>query len=71
MGTVDSAKHHLQSLKGKVKERVGDATDNHSLQAEGIADQAKAAAGKAADDVRDAVRGRDDERDGTRDDAKN
>ncbi|WP_155375767.1 CsbD family protein [Catellatospora vulcania] len=67
MGTVDSAKHHLQDVKGKVKEHVGDATDNHSLQAEGIADQAKAAAGMAADDVRDAVRGRDDERD----DAKN
>ncbi|MEU7826978.1 CsbD family protein [Catellatospora sp. NPDC049111] len=66
MGTVDSAKHHLQNLKGKVKEHVGDATDNHSLQAEGIAEQAKAKAAMAADDVRDAVRGRDDDRDDTR-----
>ncbi|WP_144119281.1 CsbD family protein [Catellatospora sichuanensis] len=66
MGTVDSAKHHLQNIAGKAKERVGDATDNHSLQAEGIADQAKAKAGLAADDVRDAVRGRDDERDDTK-----
>ncbi|MFC7242042.1 CsbD family protein [Catellatospora aurea] len=66
MGTVDSAKHHLQDLKGKVKEHVGDVTDNHSLQAEGIAEQVEAKAAMAADDVRDAVRGRDDDRDDAR-----
>ncbi|GAA2360089.1 hypothetical protein Cme02nite_37050 [Catellatospora methionotrophica] len=63
MGTVDSAKHHLQDIAGKAKEHVGDATDNHSLQAEGVAEQAKAKAGMAADDVRDALRGRDEDRD--------
>ncbi|NUO55707.1 MAG: CsbD family protein [Hamadaea sp.] len=61
MGTVDDAKHKAEELIGKAKEKVGDATDNHSLQAEGLADQAKAKLGQAGDDVRDALRGRDDD----------
>ncbi|MEV4417785.1 CsbD family protein [Catellatospora sp. NPDC049609] len=59
MGEIDEAKHHGQELLGKAKEKIGDATDNHSLQAEGLADQAKAKLNQAGDEVRDAVRGRD------------
>jgi uncharacterized protein YjbJ (UPF0337 family) len=41
-------------MKGKVKEGVGDATDNERLQAEGMADQASAKVKKAGDDIKDA-----------------
>ncbi|GHJ47071.1 hypothetical protein Cs7R123_44130 [Catellatospora sp. TT07R-123] len=59
MGAVDEAKHKAQELIGQAKEKFGDATDNHSLQAEGVAEQAKAKAAQVGDDLRDAVRGRD------------
>ncbi len=61
MGEVDKAKHEGQDLLGKAKEKIGDATDNHSLQAEGVADQVKAGVGKAGDELRDEVRGRKDD----------
>lgn len=57
--STDRAKHEFEDLKGKAKEKIGDATDNRSLQAEGLVDQAKAKAGKVADNVREATR-RDD-----------
>ncbi|MDI1466092.1 CsbD family protein [Catellatospora sp. KI3] len=64
---MDEAKHEGQELLGKAKEKLGDLTDNHSLQAEGLADQAKAKVNQAGDDVRDALRGRDqDEEDEAR-----
>ncbi|MBV1855545.1 CsbD family protein [Catellatospora tritici] len=63
MGALDEAKHEGQELLGKAKEKIGDATDNHSLQAEGIADQAKAKINQAGDDIRDAIRGRDEDED--------
>jgi uncharacterized protein YjbJ (UPF0337 family) len=52
--------YEAEDLKGKAKEKIGDLTDNESLQAEGLADQAKAKAGKAAHDVGEALR--DDKR---------
>jgi uncharacterized protein YjbJ (UPF0337 family) len=55
--STDRAKHEFEDLKGKAKEKIGDATDNRSLQAEGLADQAKAKAGKVGDEVKDAMRG--------------
>jgi len=61
MGEVDKAKHEGQDLLGKAKEEIGDATDNHSLQAEGVADQVKAGVGKAGDELRDEIRGRNDD----------
>jgi uncharacterized protein YjbJ (UPF0337 family) len=61
MGEVDKAKHEGQDLVGKAKEKIGDVTDNHSLQAEGVADQAKAGIGKIGDKVRDELRGRTDD----------
>lgn len=54
MGMDDDIKHNMEDMKGKVKEGVGDATDNERLQAEGMADQASAKVKKAGDDVKDA-----------------
>lgn len=53
MGLGDKMKHGAEDAKGKAKEKIGDATDNESMQAEGLADQAKAKAKKAVDDVKD------------------
>jgi uncharacterized protein YjbJ (UPF0337 family) len=41
--------------KGKVKEGVGDATDDESLQLEGMADQVKGKAQRAKGEVKDKV----------------
>ena len=50
---------HIKSagnkVAGKVKEAVGDATDNKSLEAKGMAQQAKAKAQKAVGDAKDAL----------------
>jgi uncharacterized protein YjbJ (UPF0337 family) len=54
MGLDDDIKHNAEDMKGKVKETVGDATDNEKMQAEGMADQASAKMKKAGDDVKDA-----------------
>jgi uncharacterized protein YjbJ (UPF0337 family) len=55
MGLDDDIKHNAEDVKGKVKETVGDATDNERLQAEGVADQASAKVKKAGQDVKDAL----------------
>lgn len=55
MGLDDDIKHNAEDVKGKVKEKVGDATDNERLQAEGMADQASAKVKKAGQDVKDAL----------------
>lgn len=54
MNDMDKMKHSAEDLKGKAKEKMGDATDNEEMQAEGAMDQAKAKAKKAGDDVKDA-----------------
>jgi uncharacterized protein YjbJ (UPF0337 family) len=54
MGMDDDIKHNMEEMKGKVKEGVGDATDNERLQAEGMADQASAKVKKAGEEVKDA-----------------
>ena len=54
MGMDDDIKHNAEDLKGTVKEKVGDATDNEKLQAEGVADQVSAKMKKAGDDIKDA-----------------
>jgi uncharacterized protein YjbJ (UPF0337 family) len=54
MGTKDKMKNEAENLKGKVKEKVGDATDNRDLEAEGHADQAKANLKQAGENVKDA-----------------
>jgi uncharacterized protein YjbJ (UPF0337 family) len=56
MATEDKAAHKATELKGKVKEGVGDATDDQELQAEGQADQAKGNLKQAGDKIRDAFK---------------
>jgi uncharacterized protein YjbJ (UPF0337 family) len=54
MADMDELKHKAQELIGKGKEALGDATDNHSLKAEGKADQGEAGLKQAGDAVKDA-----------------
>ena len=56
MATEDKAAHKATELKGKVKEGVGDATDDESLKAEGQTDQAKGNLKQAGDKVKDAFK---------------
>ncbi|MCU1528637.1 MAG: CsbD family protein, partial [Frondihabitans sp.] len=46
MSAADKIKNAAEDLTGKAKETVGKATDNDKLEAEGRADQAKAAVKK-------------------------
>ncbi len=55
MSYTDKAKNQAEEAKGKVKEWVGDKTDNEDLQAEGVADQTKAHAKQAGEHVKDAA----------------
>jgi uncharacterized protein YjbJ (UPF0337 family) len=54
MSFADKAEHKLEEVKGAVKERYGDATDNESLQAEGRAEREAAKVKQAGDDLKDA-----------------
>jgi uncharacterized protein YjbJ (UPF0337 family) len=54
MAIGDSMKHKAEEMGGKVKEAVGDKTDDKDLQAEGKADQAKGDLKQAGDKVKDA-----------------
>jgi uncharacterized protein YjbJ (UPF0337 family) len=54
MGLDDKIGNKAQEAEGEVKERVGDATDDRSLQAEGKGDQAKSDLKQAGDKVEDA-----------------
>ena len=56
MGIGDDIKHNTEKAVGKVKEEVGDATDNERLQAEGAADQASAKTKQAGEAVKDGVK---------------
>lgn len=53
MSTEDKIKNAAQDLGGKAKEAVGKAVGNERLQAEGKADQAKAAVKDKVEDVKD------------------
>jgi uncharacterized protein YjbJ (UPF0337 family) len=55
MGIVDKAKDKAQAAKGDVKDRVGRATDDRSMQAEGKADKAKGNLKQAGEKVKDAI----------------
>lgn len=56
MATEDKAAHKATELKGKVKEGVGQATDDPGLEAEGQTDQAKGNLKQAGDKVKDAFK---------------
>ena len=56
MGNDDKVENKAEELKGKVKEGVGDATDNEQLQAEGRADQASGNLKQAGEKVKDAFK---------------
>ena len=52
----DKIQHKAEEVAGKVKEGVGDATDNRDLEAEGQAEQSQANVKQAGDNVADALR---------------
>lgn len=54
MSGFDKAKGKAEEMKGEVKEKVGDATDNRDLQGEGVADKVSGKAKQATEDVRQA-----------------
>ncbi|WP_341935871.1 CsbD family protein [Microbacterium sp. LWO14-1.2] len=56
MGLDDKIKNAAQDIAGKAKETVGKVTDNEKLEAEGKADQVKADAKKAGENVKDAFK---------------
>ena len=53
-GLEDKLEGKADELKGKIKEGVGDATDNPRLQAEGIGDQAGGKVEQAIGEAKDA-----------------
>ena len=56
MGLGDKISNAAQDAAGKVKEGLGDATDNERLEAEGQADQAGASVKQAGENVKDAFK---------------
>ena len=57
MSDSDKVENKAEELKGKAKEKVGDATDNEQWQAEGKGEQIKANLKQAGEKVKDAFRG--------------
>lgn len=56
MGAGDKIQNAAEGLAGKAKEAAGKATGNERLEAEGKADQVKADAKKAGENVKDAFK---------------
>ena len=56
MSAADKIKNAAEDLAGKAKEAVGNVTDNDKLVAEGKADQTKADAKKAGENIKDAFK---------------
>lgn len=56
MGTEDKAKNKGEGLLGKGKEKVGAATDDRDLQAEGRKDRKKSDLKQAGEKVKDAFK---------------
>jgi uncharacterized protein YjbJ (UPF0337 family) len=57
MGLDDKLKNTAEGMQGQAKEKVGDATDDQELQAEGQTDQTKANLKQAGEKVKDAFKG--------------
>jgi uncharacterized protein YjbJ (UPF0337 family) len=56
MGAGDKIRNAAEQVKGKAKEKVGDATDNEDLQAEGRIEESKADLKQAAEKAKDAFK---------------
>ena len=56
MGNDDKIANKTDSVAGKAKEKLGDATDNKSLENEGKKDQSKADLKQAGEKVKDAFK---------------
>jgi uncharacterized protein YjbJ (UPF0337 family) len=56
MSGTDKFKNATESNVGSAKEKVGDATGNEDLQAEGAADKSKADLKQAGEKVKDAFK---------------
>jgi len=54
MSATDKVKNKSQELSGKVKEKTGEVTGNHDLQARGKADQTKGSLKQAGEKIKDA-----------------
>jgi uncharacterized protein YjbJ (UPF0337 family) len=55
MSGTDKVEGKAEALKGAAKEKIGDATDNPDLEAEGQGDQAAGEAKEAIADAKDAL----------------
>ena len=56
MGTDDKVENTAEKTGGKIKQAVGEATDNKDLEAEGHKDQAKGSLKQAGENIKDAFR---------------
>ena len=56
MSFADKAQNKAEEFKGDIKEKLGDATDNESLQAEGAREEAEAKAKQAGEHIKDAAK---------------
>jgi uncharacterized protein YjbJ (UPF0337 family) len=56
MGTDDKMSNKAEELRGKAKEKVGEATGDEELEAQGHTDQAKGNLKQAGEKVKDAFR---------------
>ncbi len=57
MSALDKIKNKAEELVGEAKEKVGAATDNHDLEAEGKKDQASAGVKNVGENIKDAFKG--------------
>jgi uncharacterized protein YjbJ (UPF0337 family) len=56
MSTDDKAKHKAEEIRGKAKEKVGKATGDDSLEAQGEREESKADLKQAGEKVKDAFK---------------
>ncbi len=54
MGMGDKIQNAAEEAKGKVKEHLGDATDNERMEAEGVGEQVEANVKQAGEKAKDA-----------------
>jgi uncharacterized protein YjbJ (UPF0337 family) len=56
MGNDDKVNNKVEEIGGQAKEKIGDATGDESLQAQGERDQSKANLKQAGENVKDAFK---------------